>query len=295
MSSPTINNPVRLHSDEKCKQRKFLSFLFYQAVRDLKPVWMLEDMRTMETFYWEEDASQRTYTPSEALLYAIVHDHQAYAQYLLSHYTDEALAMPGERFCCCPSSAPHLAMAVRYDRRDILGLILQEAHRLPSLHSYMNRGGCFHMKDGKTPLHLACELLRSEAVILLLGNGASPKAEDHNGMTPLDVILEQLWDSKVNIGAKKLCLDNMLMFMPEIRFKMKSALERDAVCWSRVLGEDKLKYLVGKNPAPLSLIAMQTVLKQLRPEQFPESLHQLPIPSSLKPLPCKKRGQLKVV
>lgn len=151
------------------------------------------------------------------------------------------------------------------------------------------------MKDGKTPLHLACELLRSEAVILLLGNGASPKAEDHNGMTPLDVILEQLWDSKVNVGAKKLCLDNMLMFMPEIRFKMKSVLERDAVCWSGVLGEDKFKYLVGKNPAPLSLIAMQTVLKQLRPEQFPESLHQLPIPSSLKPLPCKKRGQLTVV
>ena len=151
------------------------------------------------------------------------------------------------------------------------------------------------MEDGKTPLHLACELLRSEAVILLLGNGASPQAQDHTGMTPLDVILEQLWDSKVNIGAKKLCLDNMLMFMPEIRFKMKGALERDAVCWSRVLGEDKLKFLLGKNPAPLSLIAMQTVLKQLRPEQFPESLHELPIPSSLKPLPCKMSGQLKGV
>ncbi|XP_014061442.1 ankyrin repeat domain-containing protein 9 [Oncorhynchus tshawytscha] len=293
MSTSATNNG-RLHTDEKCKQRKYQSFLFYQAVRDLKPVWMLEDMRTMETFYWEEDASQRSYTPSEALLYAIVHDHQAYAQYLLSHYTDEALAMPGERFCCCPSSAPHLAMAVRYDRRDILGLILQEAHRLPSLRSYMNRGGCFHMEDGKTPLHLACELLRSESVILLLGNGASPQAEDQNGMTPLDVILEQLWDSKVNIGPKKLCLDNLLMFMPEIRFKMKSALEGDPVCWSKVLGEDKFKYLVGQKPAPLFLMAMQTILRQLPPEQFPDSLDELPIPSSLKPLPCKQLGQLKV-
>ncbi|KAK1796169.1 hypothetical protein P4O66_009258, partial [Electrophorus voltai] len=204
------------------------------AVRDHKPVWLLEDMRTMETFYWEENTKQRTYTPSEALLYAIVHDHQAYAQYLLSHYSDGALAIPGERFCCCPSSAPHLAMAVRYDRRDILALILQVTHRLPSLRSYMNRGGCFHVEDGKTPLHLACELLRSDAVVLLLGNGASPQAQDHNGMTPLDVILEQLWNSKVNTGAKKNCLDRLLMFMPELRFKLKSSLEKDPQCWSKV-------------------------------------------------------------
>lgn len=255
---------------------------------------MLEDMRTMETFYPEEDASQRTYTPSEALLYAIVHDHQAYAQYLISHYTDEALARPGKRFCCCPSSAPHLAMAVRYDRRYILGLILQEVHRLPNLRSYINGGGCFHLEDGKTPLHLACELFRSEAVFMLLGNGASPLTEDHNGMTPLDVILEQLLDSKVNTGEKKQCLDNMLMYMPEIHFKMKSALERDPECWTKVLGEEKFKYLVGKSPAPLVLIAMQTILKQLRPEEFPDSLHELPIPSSLKPVPCNRRGKLKV-
>ncbi|XP_030626661.1 ankyrin repeat domain-containing protein 9 [Chanos chanos] len=275
--------------DDTCKQRKFPSLLFYQAVRDLKPVWMLEDMRTMETFYWEENANQRTYTPSEALLYAIVHDHQAYAQYLLSHYSGEALAMPGERFCCCPSSAPHLAMAVRYDRRDILSLILGVAHRLPGMGSYMNRTGCFHLEDGKTPLHLACELLRSETVMLLLGNGASPQAEDHNGMTPLDVILEQLWDSKVNIRAKNMCLDNLLMFMPEIRFKLKSSLQKDPTCWTKVLGEDKFNYLIGNKPAPLFLIAMQRILLQLPPEQFPNSLDKLPIPRCLKPLPEASR------
>uniref|UniRef100_A0A8C8CGQ1 Uncharacterized protein n=1 Tax=Oncorhynchus tshawytscha TaxID=74940 RepID=A0A8C8CGQ1_ONCTS len=206
----------------------------------------LHRMWTMETFYWEEDA----------LLYIIVHDHQAYAQYLLSHYTDEALLLL--------SIIGHdLVMAVRNDRRGILGLILQEAHRLPSLQSYMNRGGCFHMKDGKTPLHLACELLRSKAFILLLGNGASPLAEDHNGVTPLDVLLGQLWDSKVNIGAKNLCLDNLLMFIPKI--------------------------------SPLFVIAMQKYLRQLPPEQFPDSLDELPIPSSLKPLPCQLLGQLNVL
>ncbi|XP_070782527.1 ankyrin repeat domain-containing protein 9 [Enoplosus armatus] len=276
------------------KHRKSFSLLFYRAVRDLKPVWMLEDIRTMETFHQEEDASQRIYTPSEALLYAIVHDHQAYAQYLLSRYTDEALAKPGERFCCCPSSAPHLAMAVRYDRRYILGLILQETHRAPSTPPYTERAGCFHMEDGRTPLHLACELLRPEAVIMLLGNGVSPHALDRNDLTPLDVVLEKLRDSKgVNGGERRQCLDNLLMFMPKVRFKMRGALCREPERWSKVLGEETYKYLAGRSPAPLALTAMQTVLKQLSPTTFPDSLHELPIPSSLKPpgLPVAQRDR----
>ncbi|XP_039604264.1 ankyrin repeat domain-containing protein 9 [Erpetoichthys calabaricus] len=287
----------RLQRDDDSRQRKFLSYVFYQAVRDHKPVWMLEDMRTMETFYWEENISQRTYSPSEALLYAVVHDHQAYAQYLLSHYSEKALEMPGERICCCPSSAPHLAMAVRYDRRDIISLILQVAHRLPSLRSYMNRRGCFHLEDGKTPLHVACELLRSEAVLLLLGSGASPQAEDHKGMTPLDVILEQLGESKVNVLPKKLCLDHLLMFMPKVHFKMKSTLLADSNSWKKVLGEDTFNYLVGRSPAPLFLIAMHTILQQLPPSQFPQSLQELPIPTQFKSLltPFKRCTNLDVV
>ncbi|KAI3363653.1 hypothetical protein L3Q82_001190 [Scortum barcoo] len=266
------------------KHRKSFSLHFYRSVRDLKPVWMLEDMRTMETFYQEEDASQRIYTPSEALLYAIVHDHQPYAQYLLSRYTDEALAKPGERFCCCPSSSPHLAMAVRYDRRYILGLILQETHRVPSTPPYTDQASCFHPEDGRTPLHLACELLRPEAVIMLLGNRASPHAQDHNGLTPLDVILEKLEDSReVSGGERRQCLDSLLMFMPKPHFKLKAALGREPERWSQVLGEETYKYLSGRSPAALVLTAMQTILKQLNPSTFPDSLHELPIPSSLKP------------
>lgn len=275
------------------KHRSSFSLLFYRAVRDLKPVWMLEDMRTMETFYQEEDASQRTYSTSEALLYAIVHDHQAYAQYLLSRYTDEALAKPGERFCCCPSSAPHLAMAVRYDRRYILGLILQETHRIPST----GRAGCFHTEDGRTPLHLACELLRPEAVIMLLGSGASPHTPDRDGLTPLDVILEKLRDSKgASGGERRQCLDNLLMFMPKVHFKMKGALRKEPERWSEVLGEDTYRYLSGSSPAPLLLTAMQTILKQLSPTTFPDSLNQLPIPPSLKPpgLPVGPRDKHRV-
>uniref|UniRef100_A0A665WJV1 Zgc:112001 n=1 Tax=Echeneis naucrates TaxID=173247 RepID=A0A665WJV1_ECHNA len=271
-------------AEDNWKHRKSFSLLFYSAVRDLKPVWLLEDMRTMETFYQEEDASFRIYTPSEALLYAIVHDHQAYAQYLLSRYTDEALDMPGERFCCCPSSAPHLAMAVRYDRRYILGLILQETRRIPSTPPYTDRSGCFHREDGRTPLHLACELLRPEAVIMLLGSGASPHALDHSGLTPLDVVLEKLRESEeVNGGERRQCLDNLLMFMPKVHFKMKGALDREPERWGKVLGEETYKYLAGRSPAPLVLSAMQTVLQQLSPVGFPDRLHELPIPSSLKP------------
>lgn len=290
MASLTANSTTRGIQ----KHQKSFSLLFYRAVRDLKPVWMLEDMRTMETFYQEEDASQRIYTPSEALLYAIVHDHQAYAQYLLSRYSEEALAKPGECFCCCPSSAPHLAMAVRYDRRYILGLILQETHRLHST----DQAGCFHMEDGRTPLHLACEFLRPEAVIMLLGNGASPNAQDHNDLTPLDVILEKLRDcNEVNGGERRQCLDNLLMFMPKVRFKMKGALGREPERWGKVLGEDTYKYLAGKSPAPLVLAAMQTVLKQLSPATFPDSLNELPIPSALKPpgLPVTRRDMRRVV
>ncbi|XP_058611878.1 ankyrin repeat domain-containing protein 9 [Onychostoma macrolepis] len=271
--------------DAERKQHALVSFLFYQAVRDLKPVWMLEDMRTMETFYWEEDATQRSYSPSEALLYAIVHDHRAYAQHLLSRFAHEALATPGARFCCRASSAPHLAMAVRYDRRDILALILQAAHREPRLRSYLRRGGCAHLEDGKTPLHLACELLRADAVMLLLGSGASPRAVDSSGMTPLDVVLQQLRDSKANAAAKKCCLEKLLLFMPQPRFAMRSSLLEEPRRWATLLGEDTLHYLIGREPAPLFLCAMRAILTQLPPEQFPASLDTLPIPAALKPLP----------
>uniref|UniRef100_A0A673AVP5 Zgc:112001 n=1 Tax=Sphaeramia orbicularis TaxID=375764 RepID=A0A673AVP5_9TELE len=280
MASVTVGSSDRsLHKHRRC-----FSLLFYRAVRDLKPVWMLEDMRTMETFYTEEEDGHRTYTPSEALLYAIVHDHQAYARYLLRRYTGQALSKPAERFCCCPASAPHLAMAVRYDRRYILGLILQELHRTPGGPSGTHGGGCFHPDDGRSPLHLACELVRPEAVIMLLGNGACPQARDRDGLTPLDVILQKLRDCEdVKGGARRRCLDHMLLFMPKVHFHMKADLDSEPDRWTRVLGEDTFKYLLGRSPAPLVLTAMQTVLQQLSPASFTDSLHELPIPPSLKP------------
>lgn len=268
--------------DEQCK---YYSYMFYQAVRDLEPVWKLEEMRTMEYFHWEEDASLRCYSPSDALMYAVVHNHQRYAQYLLSHFPQDALKVPGIKFCCCPPAAPHLALAVTYDRRDILLMIIEISHKLPNLRSYINRASCFHLSDGKTPLHLACDLLSAETVLILLGNGASPRLLDRKGETPLDIILEQLWSSKVNVDSKKLCLYYLLLFSPSPHFKMRKILKENPQFWTPLLGEDKFRYLVGDTPATLYLMAMQKVLQCLPPEHFPHSVRALPIPHALKPLP----------
>lgn len=264
------------------EQRRCLSLLYYRAVRDLKPVWMLEDMRTMLALCPDEDHSQKTYSPSEALLYAIVHDHQAYAQYLLSHFSEEALVEPGEHFCCCPTPSPHLSLAVRYDRYSILGLILQVAHRLPREPPAV-RVGCVRQGDEKTPLHLACELVRPEAMLLLLGSGASPVAPDAQGLTPLDVLLEPLRDCEESSRGRRQCLDMLLMFMPRLQFHMQGALRREPHRWTGALGRDTVHFLAGLRPAPLLLMSMQTVLQQLSPTTFSDSLLQLPIPPSLKP------------
>lgn len=259
------------------EQRRCLSLLFYRAVRDVKPVWMLEDMRTMLVLCPDEGQSQKTYSPSEALLYAIVHDHQAYAQYLLSHFPEEALVEPGERFCCCQSPSPHLSLAIRYDRHSILTLILQVAHHgLP-------RVGCIQQGDEKTPLHLACELVRPGAILLLLGSGASPVAPDALGLTPLDILLEPLRDCKEASRGRRECVDTLLMFMPRLQFHMQEALRREPHRWTGALGHDTVQFLAGFRPATLLLISMQTVLQQLSPTTFSDSLLQLPIPPSLKP------------
>ena len=65
---------------------------------------------------------------------------------------------------------------------------------------------------------------------------------------------------------------------------MKGVLDQEEEFWSKALGQATFQYLVGRTPAALLLCAMQTVLRQLSPTRFPDSVHQLPIPSSLKPL-----------
>ncbi|XP_072138866.1 ankyrin repeat domain-containing protein 9 [Mobula birostris] len=276
--------------DYRCQKRcKKSSFAFYQAVRDLLPVWILEEMRTMEAFHWEEGGRMSAYSPSEALLYALVHDHQRYGQYLLNQHLRAALAVPSDSFCCCRSSAPHLAMAVRYNRVATLAHLLKCLRDCPSIDrsDYINRRGCVHVESGKTPLHVACELARAECLILLLTHGSSPYITDCDGNTPLDTLLLQLCDSRLEMQSKHACLHRLLLFMPELKFKMKSALRSNAGLWQGLLSPDIFQWLSGCGPPPLFVKAMQTLIAAIAPERFPEGLHELPISHLLKPLDFK--------
>ncbi|KAM4663971.1 ankyrin repeat domain-containing protein 9 [Discoglossus pictus] len=284
-----LNSCSDYQSQKQCKKS---SFAFYQAVRDLLPVWVLEDMRIMEVLHWEDGGKVSTYSPSEALLYALVHDHQPYAQYLLNHFPQEALAMPSRNFSCCQSSAPHLTMAVRYNRVEILRKILKTLQSSPesSRAAYMNRRGCARVEGGKTPVHLACELHRAECLILLLGHGACPYIPDSSGYTPLDGLLQLLRDSQHDARATRLCLESLLLYMPEaLVFKYKQQLQEDTGQWRGLLGQDLYQWLAGASPPSLFTCSMQTLLRSLPPERLPEALEELPVPDFLKPLALRKK------
>ncbi|MBN3302860.1 ankyrin repeat domain-containing protein 9 [Amia ocellicauda] len=267
-------------SEKQCKKT---SFAFYQAVRDLLAVWALEDMRTMEVFHWEEDGRACAYSPSEALLYALVHDHQPYARYLLSRFSVGALEMPSKSFRCCPSSCtPHLAMAVRYNRLAILQMILAAAKHFPEGErlGYVNRRGCAHLEAGKTPLHLACELGRPECLLMLLGSAASPCVTDRDGNTPLDSLLAHIGHSELDLRLKRVCLGYLVLFMPEPRFQTRGHLLDSPQRWRALLGEQGYQWLCGSAPPSLCVRAMQTLIRSVPPEE----LDSLPLPDFLKPL-----------
>ncbi|KAJ8377531.1 hypothetical protein AAFF_G00256270 [Aldrovandia affinis] len=207
-------------------------------------------MRAMEAFHWEDDGRACAYSPSEALLYALVHDHQPYARYLLNRYSVSALGMPSQSFCCCQfSTTPHLTMAVRYNRTSILKMILNsakdfsEAERL----SYLNRRSCVHVEGGKTALHLACDLI---------------------GQSNLDMRL------------KHICLGYLILFMPNFRFQMREQLRDNAALWRSLIGEQAFRWLCGLSAPSLFVQAMQKLIQSVSVDQ----LEALPLPDFLKPL-----------
>uniref|UniRef100_A0A8D0DJU0 Ankyrin repeat domain-containing protein 9 n=1 Tax=Salvator merianae TaxID=96440 RepID=A0A8D0DJU0_SALMN len=283
------------YSSQSQKQCKKSSFAFYQAVRDQLPVWLLEDIRLMEAFHWQEGGKISTYSPSEAFLYALVHNHQAYARYLLNKFPKSALAIPSLHFSCCHSSAPHLAMAVRYNRIHILVEILKAVRDFPASDraNYLDRRGCSRVEGGKTALHVACELARPECLLLLLGHGASPCLSDGAGSTPLDLLLQQIWESPTsNLRTKLLLLDSLFLFMPSsFPFSMRQQLLDDQQQWRDLLGENRFQWLAGLAPSSLFVRAMQVLIGTISPDQFPEALEDLPLPHFLKPLDLKLKSK----
>ncbi|XP_028252260.1 ankyrin repeat domain-containing protein 9 [Parambassis ranga] len=247
-------------SQRECERT---AFSFYCAVRERLPVWLLEDMRSMEVFCWE-DGHPRAFLPSEALLYALVHDHQDYARYLLNRYSVTALKAPRCSFCCSRGSgAPHLNMAVRYNRVAILGMMveaLKDCDVQGQRREYLDScGGCAHVADaGKTAVQLAVELSHSDCLLLLLIQGARPDG--------LDGALQRLVSCDVsNRRNAQRCLDFLLLFLPKP--PLLRHLQDEPQRWQSLLGKDVFSWLCGLAPPPLLLQSLQC-LARAGPDQI---------------------------
>ncbi|XP_063096987.1 ankyrin repeat domain-containing protein 9 [Cavia porcellus] len=284
------------------KQCRKSSFAFYQAVRDLLPVWLLEDMRASEAFHWDERGRAASFSPSEALLYALVHDHQAYAHHLLATFPRRALAPPSAGFRCCAAPGPHVALAVRYNRVGILRRILRTVRDFPADERarLLDRRGCSRVEGGGTSLHVACELARPECLFLLLGHGASPGLRDSGGLTPLELLLRQLGREAPGPGTsaageprqrRLLLLDLLALYTPAgAAGPARRELLGDRPRWQRLLGEDKFQWLAGLAPPSLFARAMQVLVTAISPGRFPEALDELPLPPFLQPLDLTGKG-----
>nr|XP_044630291.1 LOW QUALITY PROTEIN: ankyrin repeat domain-containing protein 9 [Equus asinus] len=302
-AGPEGAGAARSRAQKQCRKS---SFAFYQAVRDLLPVWLLEDMRASEAFHWDERGRAAAYSPSEALLYALVHDHQAYAHYLLATFPRRALAPPSAGFRCCAAPGPHVALAVRYNRVGILRRILRTVRDFRprrALARVLDRRGCSRVEGGGTSLHVACELARPECLFLLLGHGASPGLRDGGGLTPLELLLRQLGAATPGhprrrrgaLGAARqrrlLLLDLLALYTPAgAAGPARRELLGDRPRWQRLLGEDKFQWLAGLAPPSLFARAMQVLVTAISPGRFPEALDELPLPPFLQPLDLTGKG-----
>ncbi|KAL3968260.1 hypothetical protein ACER0C_028217 [Sarotherodon galilaeus] len=241
-------------SERQCERT---AFSFYCSVRERLPVWLLEDMRCMEVFCWD-DGHPRAFLPSEALLYALIHDHQDYAQYLLNRYSVSALRAPRCSYCCCRGSgAPHLSIAVRYDRLVILGMMmatLKNCGEQTKRQDYLDScGGCSHVADaGKSAVQLAVELSHADSLLLLLVEGARPDG--------LDAALQRLVSCDVSKRHHaKRCLDYLLLFLPKPPLLQR--LQDEPQRWQSLLGNKVFSWLQGVAPPPLLLQALRSLVQ----------------------------------
>ncbi|XP_037551338.1 ankyrin repeat domain-containing protein 9 [Nematolebias whitei] len=232
------------------------AFSFYRAVRERMPVWLLEDMRSMEVLCWN-DGCPRAFLPSEALLYALVHDHQDYARDLLSRYSVGALAAPGCSLCGCCKSAPHLNVAVRYKRVAILRMmleVLKDCDGARERREYLDGcGGCPHFADaGKSAVQLAVELSHPSCLLQLLLHGARADA--------LDVALQTLvsCDAAARQDAQR-CVDLLLLFLSEP--PRLPCLQDEPQRWQSLLGNKVFTWLCGLAPPPLLMQALRCLAR----------------------------------
>ncbi|XP_077137541.1 ankyrin repeat domain-containing protein 9-like [Ranitomeya variabilis] len=258
-----------------------LSDRFCWAMKCHYPVWKMENLRVQIHFEWEPEFEDQYFSPSNALFHAVIHNHIPYARYLLIRFAEESLKVPCLEHDQYPQYAFHLGTCIMRNRPEILIMIIETSRQIPRLQSYINLEKYFYPDDGKTPLHLACELFRPGLVLILLSYGAQSRP-DNMGQTPMDEILTQLWSSKNNRKLKMQCLNHLLVFTHPERLQMTTDLRENCEYWETLLGEDIYAYMLRERPAPLSLMSMKTVLQQLPPSNLKASIESLPIPPSLK-------------
>ncbi|CAB1458314.1 unnamed protein product [Pleuronectes platessa] len=250
-------------SERQCERS---AFSFYRAVRERQPVWRLEDTRSMDVFSWE-DGRPRAFLPSEALLYALVHDHRDYARYLLKRFTVSALRAPRCSFCCRRSGTPHLSVAVRYDRVSILSAMVETLKRCGTQAERRELldgcSSCVHVTDaGKSAVQLAVELSRADCLLLLLVHGARPHGLD----VALQVLVScdaQRSDAKRRDAQR--CLELLLLFLPNAT--PPRCLQEEPQRWQSLLGNEVFGWLRGAAPPPLLLQALRC-LARFGPDQI---------------------------
>ncbi|XP_077394859.1 ankyrin repeat domain-containing protein 9 [Festucalex cinctus] len=250
--SSTPHPPSPSPSQRHCERT---AFAFYCAVRDQLPAWLLEDMRSMEVFLWD-DGHPRAFSPADALMYALVHDHQDYARYLLRSFSVKALHV-SQCGVCRSSGSAHLHVAVRYNRTAILGLMVDAAPE-GWRQEYLNScGGCAHGADaGKTAVQLAVELSRPDCLLLLLAHGARPQS--------LEAALLRLAASgAAERRDARHCLDLLLLFAPEPEPVALRRLQDEPQRWQYLLGREVFGWLSGLAPPPLLLQALRTLAQSV--------------------------------
>ncbi|KAM8945390.1 ankyrin repeat domain-containing protein 9-like [Pelodytes ibericus] len=243
----------------------------------------LEELRKLPYNYWEDDECDWYETPSRALSYAIHYRHVEYAMYLLSQYEEEALDVSRMTPCFGSLESFHLTLAVRYNTWDVFIKILKIVRRTTDYNMYMDKLNTPLRKSN--PLIEACKKSRMDYVLVLLAHGAQTQSKYSWLDAPLDIILEKLWVSEENRGIHLQCLNYLLWFSPCPVSWMKECLQCNEDYWQEILDEGVYDYIVGRAPATLCCLTMQTLLKSLKPWEYPDNILKLPLPRSLKPLP----------
>lgn len=188
-----------------------------------------------------------------------------------SRFSVSAFTAPRCSFCCGSGGAPHLTVAVRYNRLDILTLMMDALKDLPEVErrDYLDRcSGCCHVSDGgKTAVQLAADLVRPECLLLLLVHGARPDG--------LEVALRQLEVAEgVEHRRARRCLDLLLLFLPKLptgQFSLKDEPQR----WQSLLGNEVFNWLSGAAPPSLLLQALRTLARSVPGQiaDLPDRLH----------------------